>query len=175
MIFAALEIPGAFILDIEPHADERGLFARTFCEREFSDQGIDARFVQSSTSFNLRRGTLRGLHYQQEPHEECKLVRCTAGAIRDVIVDLRRGEDTFGRWASVDLTAENRRAIYIPAGVAHGFQTTVDRSEVLYHITEFYHPELARGIRWNDPRLRIDWPILPPILSDRDASYPDLP
>jgi|SRR5713226_4857186 len=174
MVFTALPIPGAFIVDIEPKADERGVFARTFCEREFAQNGLASRFVQCSTSYNISRGTLRGLHYQVDPHSETKLVRCTAGAIYDVIVDLRRDAGMFGRWAAVELTAENRRSLHVPAGVAHGFQTTADGSEVFYQISGFYHAESARGIRWNDPRLQIEWPVLPPILSDGDANYPDL-
>jgi len=174
MVFTGSCIPGAFVVDVEPAPDSRGIFARTFCELEFAQNGLASRFVQCSTSYNVIRGTLRGMHYQAEPHSEAKLVRCTAGAIYDVIVDLRPYSSMFRRWVAVELTAENRRALYIPAGVAHGFQTMVDHSEVFYQITEHYHAGSARGLRWNDPVLAIDWPVLPPILSERDANFPDL-
>jgi dTDP-4-dehydrorhamnose 3,5-epimerase len=173
MRFTPSELADIVIVDVEPHVDGRGLFARTFCEAEFAAAGLPTRFVQSSVSFNTRRGTLRGLHYQAPPKPEAKLVRCTRGTIHDVVVDLRPSSATFLRWISVELTAENRRALYIPGGCAHGFQTLTDDAEVLYLMTEFYAPELARGVRWNDPVFGVEWPIADPRLSERDATYPD--
>jgi dTDP-4-dehydrorhamnose 3,5-epimerase len=173
MRFTPSELADIVIVDVEPHVDGRGLFARTFCEAEFAAAGLPTRFVQSSVSFNTRRGTLRGLHYQAPPKPEAKLVRCTHGTIHDVVVDLRPSSATFLRWISVELTAENRRALYIPGWCAHGFQTLTDDAEVLYLMTEFYAPELARGVRWNDPVFGVEWPIADPRLSERDATYPD--
>jgi dTDP-4-dehydrorhamnose 3,5-epimerase len=173
MRFTPSDLADIVIVDVEPHVDGRGLFARTFCEAEFAAAGLPTRFVQSSVSFNTRRGTLRGLHYQAPPKPEAKLVRCTRGTIHDVVVDLRPSSATFLRWISVELTAENRRALYIPGGCAHGFQTLTDDAEVLYLMTEFYAPELARGVRWNDPVFGVEWPIADPRLSERDATYPD--
>lgn len=173
MRFTPSELPDTVIVDVEAHVDGRGLFARTFCEREFAAAGLPSRFVQSSVSVNTRRGTLRGLHYQAPPMAEGKLVRCTRGAIYDVVVDLRPSSASFLRWMAVELTAENRRALYIPPGCAHGFQTLVNDSDVLYLMTEFYAPETARGVRWNDSAFGVEWPIADPTLSDRDASYPD--
>jgi dTDP-4-dehydrorhamnose 3,5-epimerase len=173
MRFTPSDLADIVIVDVEPHVDGRGLFARTFCEAEFAAAGLPTRFVQSSVSFNTRRGTLRGLHYQAPPKPEAKLVRCTHGTIHDVVVDLRPSSATFLRWISVELTAENRRALYIPGGCAHGFQTLTDDAEVLYLMTEFYAPELARGVRWNDPVFGVEWPIADPRLSERDATYPD--
>jgi dTDP-4-dehydrorhamnose 3,5-epimerase len=173
MRFTPSALPDTVIVDVEGHVDTRGLFARTFCEKEFAAAGLPTRFVQSSVSFNTRRGTLRGLHYQVPPMSEGKVVRCTRGAIQDVVVDLRPSSTTFLRWVGVELTAENRRALYIPPGFAHGFQTLLDDSEVLYLMTEFYAPEMARGVRWNDPMFGVEWPIADPTLSERDATYPD--
>jgi dTDP-4-dehydrorhamnose 3,5-epimerase len=173
MIFTETSIVGAFLLDVEASTDDRGFFARTFCEREFRERGLVSRLVQCSISRNVRRGVLRGLHYQTAPDGETKLVRCTAGAIYDVIVDLRRGSPTFRHWTAFELSQRNARSLYIPASVGHGFQTLTDEAEVSYQISEFYHPESARGIRWDDPGLGIEWPIVPPVLSERDAGYPD--
>jgi len=173
MRFTPSALPDAVIVDVEEHVDTRGLFARTFCEEEFAVAGLPTRFVQSSVSFNTRRGTLRGLHFQAPPKPEGKVVRCTRGAIHDVVVDLRPSSPTFLRWIGVELSADNRRALYIPPGFAHGFQTLIDDSEVLYLMTEFYAPEMARGVRWNDPMFSVEWPIADPILSERDATYPD--
>ena len=173
MLFSATDIPGAFLIRPERREDERGFFARTWCEREFTEHGIDPRIAQRSVSFNRLRGTLRGLHFQAPPHEEPKLVRCTQGAIHDVIVDLRRASPTHRRWFAVELTAENRRTLYVPPGFAHGFQTLIDDAEILYHMAEPYVPGSARGVRWNDPAFGIDWPIAPPFMSERDATYPD--
>jgi dTDP-4-dehydrorhamnose 3,5-epimerase len=173
MRFTPSELRDTVIVDVEGHVDDRGLFARTFCEREFAAAGLPTRFVQSSVSFNTRRGTLRGLHYQAPPKPEGKLVRCARGAVHDVVVDLRPSSTTFLKWISVELTAENRRALYVPPGCAHGFQTLTDDSEVLYLMTEFYVPEMARGVRWDDPIFGVEWPIADLTLSERDATHPD--
>ncbi len=154
MRFQSTTLPGVFILELELRADERGFFARTWCQAEFEAHGLNPRLAQCSVSFNRKKGTLRGMHFQAAPHEECKVVRCTRGAIYDVVIDLRPDSPTRHQWMAAELTAENRRAFYIPEGFAHGFQTLVDDTEVFYQISEFYHPELARGVRWNDPRLR---------------------
>lgn len=172
MKFTPVSIEGAFIVELEPLGDDRGFFARSFCQEEFKRQGIDPLVAQCNISFNQHRGTLRGLHYQVKPHEEAKLVRCTQGAIWDVIVDLRENSPTRYRWFAVELTAENRRALYVPRGLAHGFQTLADNSEVFYQMSEFYHPESARGVRWDDPVIGITWPLDNPVLSPRDKSYP---
>jgi dTDP-4-dehydrorhamnose 3,5-epimerase len=175
VIFTALPLAGAYQIELECHADERGFFARLWCGRELSERGLRADFVQSSISFNKRQGTLRGLHYQRPPLAETKLVRCVRGADFDVIVDLRRDSPTFGRWQCVEITAENRRAVYIPAGMAHGFQTLVDETELLYEITPEFSAEHSVGVRWNDPQLNIAWPDPERrILSDRDSNLPCL-
>ena len=174
MIFAETKLHGAYIIEPEPLQDERGFFARTFCQEEFKTHGLNFRVAQCNISFNEKKGTLRGMHYQAEPHGEPKLVRCTMGAIYDVIVDLRRDSPTFCQWVAYELTAENRRALYIPIGVAHGFQTLEDNSEVFYMMGEFYHPESARGARWDDPAFGIEWPkIHHRIISENDQSYAD--
>ncbi len=173
MIFTETGLTGAFWIDLEPHRDERGFFARSWCQQEFEERGLIARMVQSNISFNKNRGTLRGLHFQIAPYEEARLVRCTRGAIYDVFLDLRPGSATLRRWLSVELTAENYRALFLPKGFAHGFQTLTDDTEVLYLMSEFYHPEAARGVRWNDPAFHIQWPLEVRILSEQDASYPD--
>ena len=174
MIFTETAIPGAFVVDLEPRADERGFFARGWCAREFAEHGLDAALVQHNISFNRRTGTVRGMHYQADPHPEVKVVRCTRGRLFDVIVDLRPGSPSYCRWAGVELSAENRRALYIPAGVAHGFQTLADDTEVHYQMSDYYHPELARGVRWDDPAFGIAWPSpATAILSERDRSYAD--
>ncbi|HMA34039.1 MAG TPA: dTDP-4-dehydrorhamnose 3,5-epimerase [Chloroflexia bacterium] len=174
MIFTELSLRGAFLIDPQRLEDERGFFARTWCAREFAAQGLNVHLAQCNISFNGRKGTVRGLHYQAAPHEEVKLVRCTMGAIYDVIVDLRADSPTFRRWVAVELTAANRRLVYVPAGCAHGFQTLADSTEVFYQMSEFYAPESARGVRWDDPTLAIAWPrIANRIISERDAAYPD--
>lgn len=178
MLFTELAIPGAYAVDPEPRADERGLFARTVCVESFAAVGLDAAFVQSSVSWNARAGTLRGMHWQTAPHGEDKLIRCTAGAVFDVVVDLRVGSPMRGRWAAVELSAENRRAVYVPKGCAHGFLTVADGSELLYQMTVAYAPTAARGLRWDDPDLAIGWPAEPLIVSERDRALPlfaDLP
>lgn len=173
MIFEEIELPGAFRVDLEPIADERGFFARAWCAREFEEHGLDARLVQCNVSYNRRRATLRGLHFQRPPHEEPKLVRCTAGAIWDVIVDLRPGSPTHRRWHGEELSAANRRALFVPGGCAHGFLTLADDSEVFYQMGEFHHPDSADGVRWDDPAFAIDWPVAPEVISERDRGYPD--
>jgi dTDP-4-dehydrorhamnose 3,5-epimerase len=173
MRFRELDLSGVFVIDPERHTDVRGFFARTFCHDEFASHGLVADFVQCNTSFNVRRGTLRGMHRQLAPHEEIKLVRCTRGAILDVVVDLRPESPTFCQWRGIELTADNGRALYIPGAFAHGFQTLTDDSEVFYQMGARYHPESAIGLRWDDPAFGIDWPIRPPLLSGRDASHAD--
>jgi dTDP-4-dehydrorhamnose 3,5-epimerase len=171
--FVALGIPGAYVVELEPVADERGFFARAWCDAEFAAHGIEARLTQCSVSFNRREGTLRGMHYQRPPHEESKLVRCTRGAVRDVIVDLRRDSPACRRWEGVDLSADNRRAVFVPPGVAHGFLTLADDTEVFYQIAGEYEPGSAAGVRWNDPAFGIHWPAAVRVISDRDRDYPD--
>lgn len=175
MIFTALPLAGAYRIEPEPATDERGFFARVWCAQEFAARGLRTDFVQSSISFNRRRGTLRGLHYQAPPCAETKLVRCIRGAAFDVIVDLRPDSSTFQQWYACELTAENRHAVYVPEGLAHGFQTLADDTELLYEITAHHSPEHARGIHWNDQRLRIEWPIeTPVIVSQKDQQLPGL-
>jgi dTDP-4-dehydrorhamnose 3,5-epimerase len=171
MKFTPAGLEGAFLVDLEPVRDERGSFARTFCVDEFTAHGIPMTPKQCSVSCNDRRGTLRGLHFQAAPHEEQKLVRCTAGAIFDVIVDLRPASPQFRRWIGVELSAANRRALYIPPGLAHGFLTLSDASEVYYMMSAAHAPAHARGVRWNDPALGIEWPATPTVISARDAGY----
>lgn len=173
MRFTELDLAGAYVIDQERHEDARGYFARTFCTDEFAAHGLASTFVQCNTSFNASHGTLRGMHFQQAPHQEIKLVRCTSGAIWDVVLDLRPESPSFCRWEAVELTVANGRALYIPAGFAHGFQTLIDDTEVFYHMAERYHPESATGVRWDDPVFGIIWPIRPPIISERDAAYAD--
>ena len=172
MKFSACPIDGAWLLDIEPVSDERGFFARSHCVTEFGARGLQGEFRQSSVSFNQRRGTLRGMHYQAVPHAETKLVRCTAGAVFDAIVDLREASRSYGRWFGTELSAANRRALYIPAGCAHGFLTLTDGAEVLYQISSDYVAAAARGLRWNDPAIGIAWPFAPLLVSARDAALP---
>lgn len=172
MKLTELELPGAFLIDLEPMEDERGFFARSFCRREFAVHGLNAAVAQCGISYNRTRGTLRGLHYQVPPAAEAKLVRCTRGAVYDVLVDLRPASPTCCRWTAVELTAENYRMVYIPEGLAHGFQTLYDDTELLYQISEFYAPEFARGLRWDDPAFQIAWPLPVSAISDRDRSHP---
>jgi dTDP-4-dehydrorhamnose 3,5-epimerase len=173
MIFNELPLKGAFIIEAERLEDERGFFARTFCRREFLAHGLKADLAQASISFNRKKGTLRGMHLQTAPFEEVKLVRCTMGAIHDVIIDLRIASATFGKYASVDLSSENRRMLYVPEGFAHGFITLVDNTEILYEISQFYSPAYAVGVRWNDPQFAIQWPIEVEVMSDKDRNLPD--
>lgn len=173
MIFLPLELEGAFLIQPERLEDQRGCFARTWCETEAAVHGLALRTVQCNVSRNGKKGTLRGLHFQHPPHEETKLVRCTRGALLDVIVDLRRDSGTFRSWRAVELSEENGLELYIPPGFAHGFQTLQDDTEVFYQMSAFYHPEAAGGVRWDDPAFGIPWPLPDPILSPKDASYPD--
>jgi dTDP-4-dehydrorhamnose 3,5-epimerase len=166
-------LQGAFVVQPEPVRDERGLFARTFDREAFAARGLACGVEQSSVSFNLRAGTLRGMHYQAEPDGEEKLVRCVRGAIHDVIVDLRPQSPTFRGWFGVDLDEDNRQALYIPKGMAHGFLTLSDGAEVLYQISTPYVPEAGRGVRYDDPAFAIDWPGAPSVISERDRTYPD--
>ena len=172
MKYGSTILPDVWIVDLERHVDERGYFARSWCEKEFGDQGLNPRLVQCSISFNLRRGTLRGMHYQAAPHAEVKLVRCTRGAVYDVVLDLRPNSPTFTRWMAVELSADNGRAVYIPKDCAHGFQTLTDEAEVFYQMSEVYHPESARGVRWDDPAFAIQWPGDDKIVSSRDTAFP---
>jgi dTDP-4-dehydrorhamnose 3,5-epimerase len=172
MRFTETKLAGAFVIEPERFEDERGFFARTWCVREFEAHGLVTRLVQCSVSFNRRRGTVRGMHYQAAPHEEVKLVRCVRGAILDVIVDARPGSPTLHQWVAVELDAESQRALYVPRGFAHGFQTLADDTEVFYQISEFFHPESARGLRWDDPALGIDWPLEVSVISAKDRAYP---
>ncbi len=175
MIFTQTIIPGAYVIAPEAKADPRGSFARTWCAFEFENMGLNPRLVQCSTSRNIRAGTLRGLHYQTAPHLEAKLVRCTRGAAFDVIVDMRVDSPAFGRWFSAEITAANGTMIYIPEGVAHGFQTLVDETELFYQISTYYAPEFATGIRWNDPDIGIRWPMPGnTVISEKDAALPYL-
>lgn len=175
MKFVELALGGAFLIEPERHEDERGFFARTFCADEFAARQLNPVVAQCSVSYNRRRGTLRGLHYQAAPHGEDKLVRCTAGAVFDVIVDLRPGSPTFKRWLGVELGAADRQMLYIPAGFAHGFQTLADDTELLYQMSTPYVPAAARGIRWDDPDLGIAWPpVAKRVISPRDLALPAL-
>jgi dTDP-4-dehydrorhamnose 3,5-epimerase len=174
VIFRETALEGAFVVELERIEDERGYFARTFCAREFRVHGLTAEVVQANTSFNRRKGTLRGLHFQAAPHEEAKLVRCTRGAVYDVIVDLRPTSPTFRRWVSVELTAENDTMLFVPEGFAHGYQTLEDDTETAYLMTAYYEPSAGRGVRWDDPAFGIDWPrVEERTINKRDRSWPD--
>jgi dTDP-4-dehydrorhamnose 3,5-epimerase len=173
MIFTETALGGAFLVDVERREDARGFFARSWCEDEARAHGLDPRVVQCNISFNKTRGTLRGMHYQVAPCQEAKLVRCTAGAIYDVIIDLRVDSPTFKRHVGVVLSAENRRALYVPEDFAHGFQTLADDTEVFYQMSTVYSPAHARGVRWDDPAFGIVWPPAERIITERDRTYPD--
>lgn len=173
MRFRSTRIEGVCVIEPELFEDERGLFARTWDVGEFEEQRLNPRLVQCSISYNRLRGTLRGLHYQAAPHEEAKLVRCTAGAIFDTAVDLREGSPTYKTWFGLELSAENRLALYIPEGCAHGFLTLSDGAEVAYQISERYRPEAGRGVRFDDPAFAIEWPGRVVVINDRDRNYPD--
>jgi dTDP-4-dehydrorhamnose 3,5-epimerase len=174
MRFVETSLAGAFVVEIEPIEDERGSFARTFSRDEFEAQSLSTDIAQCSISFNKRRGTLRGMHFQAEPYGECKLVRCTRGAIFDVIVDLRPESATYRRWFATDLSPVNGRMLYIPNGLAHGFQTLEDTTEVAYQISEPYRPAHARGVRFDDPAFGIEWPLEVTLISARDREYADV-
>lgn len=173
MTFHETKLPGVFEIHLNPRADERGFFARSWCQKEFEAHGLNPRIVQCSVSFNARKGTLRGMHDQVAPHAETKLLRCTAGAIYDVVIDLRPQSPTFKQWIAATLTAENRRMLYVPEGCAHGFLTLENATEVFYQMSEFYHPEQSRGVRWNDPAFGIVWPERVEVISERDRTYSD--
>jgi dTDP-4-dehydrorhamnose 3,5-epimerase len=173
MVFKELELAGAFRIEPQRIEDERGFFGRAFCQREFVARGLNTTIAQCSISFNSKRGTLRGMHYQAAPYEEDKLVRCTQGALYDVVIDLRPASPTFARHVAEALTADNRHILYVPKGCAHGFMTLEDDTEVAYQISEFYSPEHSRGVRWNDPAFGIAWPLEATVISERDRNYPD--
>ena len=173
MRFVPQRLSGVFVIELERRSDERGFFARSFCEQELAAAGLHARYPQGNVSFNTRRHTLRGMHYQAAPHGEVKIVRCIAGAMWDVVVDLRADSPTRLQWLAVELTPATGQ-LYIPAGFAHGFLTLADATEVSYLMGTSYVPELARGFRWNDPRIGITWPAPPAVISERDATYPDI-
>ncbi len=173
MTFQPTKLAGVVDIRLERKYDERGFFARSWCRTEFESEGLNAALVQCSISFNRRKGTLRGMHYQAEPHGEVKLVRCTSGSVYDVVLDLRTNSSTFLRWMSVILSAAEGNMIYIPEGCAHGFLTLEDDTEVFYQMSEFYYPEAARGVRWNDSTFKIEWPGEVAIISERDRTYPD--
>ena len=173
MIFVETKLRGAFLVEPDKFEDERGFFARAWSGREFAAQGLDARLLECNISFNKRKGTLRGMHYQTEPFTQPKLVRCTRGAIYDVAVDLREDSPTFRQWAAAELTAKNLLMLYVPAGFAHGFQTLEDDTEVFYQVSEVYAPETARGVRWNDPAFGIEWPLEVTVINERDNNYAD--
>jgi dTDP-4-dehydrorhamnose 3,5-epimerase len=176
VILGETPLAGAFVVELEQLRDERGHFARTFDTEQFAAAGLDGRVAQCNTSFNARAGTLRGMHYQADPHGEAKLIRATRGAIFDVVVDLRAGSPTFTRWFGVELDAESGRSLYVPVGFAHGFQTLVADSEVLYQMSYHYVPDAARGVRFDDPAFAIEWPPPPPgglVVSERDSAFPD--
>lgn len=173
MIFIETKLKGAYIINIERFADERGFFARSWCQREFQAHELNPRLVQCNISFNAKKGTLRGMHYQVKPFEEAKLIRCTRGSVHDVIVDIRPDSPTFGEHVGMVLSLDNRQMLYVPEGFAHGLLTLEDNTEVFYQMSEFYAPEYERGLRWNDPAFRIEWPSDVQVISDRDRSYAD--
>lgn len=174
MIFNKTPLEGAYTIELEKRGDERGFFARLFCEKEFQTHGLESKFVQINNSSSSTKGTLRGMHFQIAPAGEVKVVRCIKGALYDVIVDLRPNSPTFKKWFGVELSAENRTMMYVPKGFAHGFVTLTDDVEAFYLVTEFYAPEQERGLRYNDPAINIQWPITPTEISDKDKSWPDL-
>ena len=173
MIFKETKFKGLLVIEIEKNVDNRGFFARSWCAKEFEAHGIKKQIVQCNISYNALAGTLRGMHYQAAPHAEAKLVRCTAGAVYDVIIDLRPDSPTYKEWTSVELNAENRKIVYVPEGFAQGFITLKDNTEVFYQMTEYYTPEAARAVRYNDPAFNISWPIPVKVISDRDRDLPD--
>lgn len=173
MKFLETPLKGAYLIEIEPHQDERGFFARTFCKEEFIKHDLKDDFLQCNVSFNHRRGTVRGMHYQVKPFEETKLIRCTRGAIYDVIIDLCQTSDTYLRWYAIELNENNGRMLYVPEGFAHGFQTLEDNTEVFYQMSEFYHPDCATGVRWDDPTFGIRLPLTNYIMNDKDRNFPN--
>jgi dTDP-4-dehydrorhamnose 3,5-epimerase len=173
MIFTETNLPGAYVIDLKKMQDQRGFFGRAWCQREFEAQGLVSRLAQANISFNHLQGTLRGMHYQIAPFEETKLVRCTKGAIYDVIIDLRLESPTYKQWVGVELTAANYKTLYVPEGFAHGYQTLENDTEVFYQVSQFYAPESERGIRYNDSAFGIKWPLPVKMISDKDKSWPD--
>ncbi len=175
MIFQPSPLAGAYIIDLQPIEDHRGFFARAWCQQEFQQHGLESRLVQCNLSYNQTSGTVRGMHYQIAPHKETKVVRCVRGRIFDVIIDLRRDSPTYLHWFGIELSAENRRMLYVPEGFAHGYQTLEPDTEVFYQVSEFYHPGSEQGIRWDDPAIAVDWPLEPTVISEKDKNYPDYP
>jgi dTDP-4-dehydrorhamnose 3,5-epimerase len=173
MVITETRLRGTFVIELETFTDVRGFFARAWSEREFEDFGLESRFVETNISFNEKKGTLRGMHYQLAPHEQAKLVRCTRGSIYDVIIDLRPESPTFKQWFHLEMSAENRLMLYVPVRFAHGFQTLEDQTEVTYQTSAYYAPEYGRGVRWNDPAFNISWPNDNLIIIDRDRNYED--
>jgi dTDP-4-dehydrorhamnose 3,5-epimerase len=173
VIFTETRLKGAFVLELEKREDDRGFFARSWCRKEFETHNLNSAIVQCNVSFNRSRGTLRGMHYQAAPFAEAKLVRCTAGALYDVIIDLRPDSATYKQHVGEVLSAANYRMLYVPEGFAHGFQTLEDNTEIFYQMSQFYSPEHARGVRYNDPAFGIEWMIGEPVIADRDRNYPD--
>lgn len=174
MTFVETRLPGVLVVEPERHEDERGFFARAWCRREFEERGLNTALAQCNISYTRARGTVRGMHYQSAPWHEAKLVRCTRGAIHDVVLDVRPQAPTYRQWVAVRLTADDRRMLYVPEGMAHGFQTLADDTEVFYQMSEAYQPHAQRGVRWNDPACAIEWPIAPAVVSARDAALPVL-
>ena len=173
MIFEETEFEGLYIIKIEKLIDERGYFARSWDEKDFEEKGLNSKLLQCNVSFNHNKGTLRGMHYQKEPYQEAKLIRCTKGKIFDVVIDLRINSKNFKKWLSFELNEENHKMLYVPEGFAHGFQTLEDNTEIFYQMTQNYMPNFANGIRWNDPMFNINWPIKEPILSKKDQRFTD--
>lgn len=174
MKFTELELPGAYAIDLERRSDERGFFARAWCRSEFRDQGLCDEFVQCNISFNERAGTVRGMHYQRPPHAEVKTIRCIAGALYDVIIDLRPESPTYGQWLGIELSAENGRMLYVPEGFAHGYQTLVDGTETFYQVSALYAPQAESGLRWDDPAIGVKWPITTGVaISEKDRAWPE--
>jgi len=173
MVCRETKLPGVFEIELEPHQDNRGFFARAWCQKEFENYGLNPRFVQCNVSFNIAKGTLRGMHYQAQPWAESKVVRCTKGAIYDAVIDLRPNSPTYKEWFGLFLTDANRHMLYVPEGCGHGFLTLEDETEVFYQMSEFYNPEAARGVRWDDPAFQIAWPEKVVVISERDRTYPD--
>ena len=174
MKFLTTSLPGVWLIELELREDERGFLTRTYCQREFTGKGLNTHWPQCNLTLTRKRGMLRGLHYQADPKPETKLIRCTAGAVWDVLLDVRPDSPTFGKWESFELTARNHRQLYVPGGFAHGLQCLTDDCEMFYHMSDSYLPELARGVRWNDPALNIPWPLPNPIVSERDQNLPTL-
>ena len=174
MIFQETKLKGAFIIELEKHKDERGYFSRAWCQKEFTAHGLNPNMVQANVAFSLKKGTLRGMHYQAEPYQEAKLVRCVRGKVFDVIIDLRPNSVTYRQWFGVELTPGNQTMLYVPEGFAHGYQTLLDNTEVFYLVSQFYTPDSERGVRWNDSAFGIDWPKTTDlIISKKDQSWPD--